>query len=188
MKLISLTARNWTAAFFVVASILLSGPAWAEKSPTIILIVDMATLFNASEVGQDSARQLRELTQVLQAEDQAVRDAMTAEAETLRGQQGDLTEEGFAGKVAELARRQQLHLREIGQRQRAIQLGQVQANAEIAAVIKPIFSELLVKHGAGLLIDQSNILAGGLDLNITSEAMAILNPRLSKLTVTPVSE
>ncbi|MBL4864495.1 MAG: hypothetical protein JKY63_06355 [Rhodobiaceae bacterium] len=45
-----------------------------------------------------------------------------------------------------------------------------------------------MKHGAGLLIDQSNILAGGLDLNITSEAMAILNQRLSKLTVTPVSE
>lgn len=188
MKFSFLNARNWTAALFVAAGIVFAGPAWAEKAPTVILIVNMTTLFNASEVGQDSARQLRELTQALQAEDQAIRDAMTAEAETLRGQQGDLTEEGFAGKVGELARRQQLHLQEIGQRQRAIQLGQAQANAEIAAVIKPIFSELLVKHGAGLLIDQSNILAGGLDLNITSEAMALLNQRLPKLTVTPVNE
>jgi len=188
MKLISLNARNWTAAFFVVAGILFSAPAWAEKAPTVILIVDMATLFNASEVGQDTARQLRDLTQTLQTEDQAVREAMTAEAETLRGQQGSLTEEEFAGKVAELGQRQQVHLQGIAQRQRGIQLGQAQANAEIAAVIKPIFSELLVKHGAGLLIDQSNVLAGGLDLNITSEAMAILNQRLSKLTVTPVSE
>lgn len=188
MKFISPAARNLTAAVFVVAGILFSGPAWADKSPTVILIVDMATLFNASEVGQDTARQLRDLTLALQAEDQAVREAMKAEADTLRGQQGSLTEEEFTGKVSELAQRQQVHLQGIAQRQRGIQLGQAQANAEIASVIKPIFSELLVKHGAGLLIDQSNVLAGGLDLNITSEAMAILNQRLSKLTVTPVSE
>jgi Skp family chaperone for outer membrane proteins len=113
---------------------------------------------------------------------------MTAEAETLKGQQGSLTEEEFAAKVGDLAQRQQLHLQGIAQRQRAIQLGQAQANSEIAAVIKPIFSELLVKHGAGLLIDQTNVLAGGLDLNITAEAMAILNKRLPTLPVTPVNE
>jgi len=151
MKFFFLTARNWIAASFIVVSMALTGPAWAEKAPTIILIVDMTALFNASEVGLDAARQLREQTLALQTEDQAVRDAMTAEAETLKGQREILAEEAFTGKVADLAQRQQMHLQGIAKRQRAIQLGQVQANAEISAVIKPIFGELLVKHNAGLL-------------------------------------
>jgi len=174
------------AAGLAVTPMISATPAFAEKAPTIILIVDMAALFQASEVGQDVARQLQEQAQALQREDQAVRESMSAEAETLKSQQEALGEDEFLAKVTDLGQRQQVHLQSIGQRQQALQLGQAQANSEIAGVVKSIFGELLVKHNAGLLIDQANVLAGGLDLNITSEAMAMLNQRLSTLTVTPV--
>lgn len=174
------------AAGLAVTPLISSSPAFAEKAPTIILIVDMAALFQASEVGQDVARQLQEQALALQTEDQAVRESMSAEAETLKSQQETLPEEEFLAKVTDLAQRQQVHLQSVTQRQQALQLGQGQANSEIASVIKSIFGELLVKHDAGLLIDQANVLAGGLDLNITSEAMAMLNQRLSSVTVTPV--
>jgi len=191
MKHIISAARKSAVALIVAAGLavtpLISAtPAFAEKAPTIILIVDMAALFQASEVGQDVARQLQEQAQALQTEDQAVRESMSAEAETLKSQQESLGEEEFLAKVSDLGQRQQVHLQSIGQRQQALQLGQAQANSEIAGVVKSIFGELLVKHDAGLLIDQANVLAGGLDLNITSEAMAMLNQRLSTLTVTPV--
>lgn len=174
------------SAGLISASLISSAPAQAEKAPTIILIVDMTALFTQSDVGLDVARQLREQALALQTEDQAVRESLAAEADTLKAQQSDLAADEFTAKVSDLAQRQQVHMQSIGLRQQALQLGQNQANAEIAGVVKSIFSELLVKHDAGLLIDQANVLAGGLDLNITSEAMAMLNQRLSTLTVTPV--
>lgn len=160
--------------------------AYAQKPPVVIVIVDMNALFLTSDVALDIERQVREQVQALQQEDQTTREAFAAEAETLRDQQPNLTPEEFQSKVADLGQRQQVHIQNISRRQQSIQLGQAQARSEVANVIKPIFAELLQKHGAGLLLDQANVLAGGLDLNITAEAMALLNQRLSSVTVTPV--
>lgn len=185
-------AKQFAAAFTVMSALLItqvgiSTAAQAEKAPTVILIVDMAGLFTNSEVGQDVARQVQELATALQQEDLTTRQALAAEAESIAEQRANFTPEELQAKAADLQRRQQTHVQKIALRQQAIQLGRAQANNQIAEVIKPIFSELLQKHNAGLLIDQANVLAGGLDLNITAEAMALLNQRLSKLTVTPVS-
>lgn len=185
-------AKKLAAVFTVAAAILviqvgMSTTAQAEKAPTVILIVDMAGLFTDSEVGRDVTRQVQELAASLQQEDVTTRQALAAEADSIREQRGDFTPQELQAKAADLAQRQQTHVQKIAVRQQEIQLGRAQANNQIAEVIKPIFGELLQKHNAGLLIDQANVLAGGLDLNITSEAMALLNQRLSKLTVTPVS-
>lgn len=185
-------AKKFAAALTVMSAILItqvgiSTAAQAEKAPTVILIVDMAGLFTSSEVGQDVARQVQELASALQQEDLTTRQALAAEAESIAQQRADFTPDELQAKAADLQQRQQTHVQKIALRQQGIQLGRAQANNQIAEVIKPIFSELLQKHNAGLLIDQANVLAGGLDLNITAEAMALLNQRLSKLTVTPVS-
>jgi len=185
-------AKKLAAAVAVVSVTLIaqaeiSGAAYADKAPTVVLIVSMNALLSESEVGVDVARQVREQASALQAEDLTTRQALAAEADTVRAQQSDLTPEELQAKAQGLAQRQQTHVQKIAVRQQEIQRGQAQASRQIKSVLGPIFNELLLKHGSGLLIDQSYVLAGGLDLNITSEAMAMLNQRLSKLTVTPVS-
>lgn len=185
-------AKQLAAAFTVMSAVLImqvgtATSAQAEKAATVILIVDMAGLFTNSEVGQDVARQVQEMASALQQEDLTTRQALAAEAESIREQRANFTPDELQAKAADLQQRQQTHVQKIAMRQQGIQLGRAQANNQIAEVIKPIFSELLQKHNAGLLIDQANVLAGGLDLNITAEAMALLNQRISKLTVTPVS-
>jgi Skp family chaperone for outer membrane proteins len=176
------------AAALVSATLFLqTGTAYADKAPTVILIVSMNALLNESDVGRDVSRQVVELATALQAEDLTTRQALAAEAESVAAQQDSMTQEQLQAKAEDLAQRQQTHVQKIAVRQQEIQRGQAQASRQIKSVLGPIFNELLLKHGSGLLIDQSYVLAGGLDLNITSEAMAILNQRLSKLTVTPVS-
>ncbi len=182
-----LAAIVTVSAAMLIAQVGMTTSAHAEKAPTVILIVDMAGLFTNSEVGKDVARQVQELAAALQQEDLTTRQALAAEADSIREQRGNFTPEELQAKAADLGQRQQTHVQKIAVRQQEIQLGRAQANSQIAEVIKPIFSELLQKHNAGLLIDQANVLAGGLDLNITEEAMALLNQRLSRLTVTPVS-
>ncbi len=185
-------AKKFAAIFTVMSAALvmqvgMTTSAQAEKAPTVILIVDMAGLFTNSAVGQDVSRQVQELAAALQQEDLTTRQALAAEAESIRDQRASLTPAELQAKAADLQQRQQTHVQKIALRQQGIQLGRAQANNQIAEVIKPIFSELLQKHNAGLLLDQANVLAGGLDLNITAEAMALLNQRITKLTVTPVS-
>ncbi len=185
-------AKQFAAIFTVMSAVVImqvgtSTSAHAEKAPTIILIVDMAGLFTDSEVGQDVTRQVQELAAALQQEDLTTRQALAAEAESVGQQRASFSPEELQAKVNDIQLRQQTHVQKIAGRQQAIQQGRAQANSQIAEVIKPIFSELLQKHNAGLLIDQANVLAGGLDLNITAEAMALLNQRLTKVTVTPVS-
>ncbi len=175
------------ASMTLGAQVGISGAAFADKAPTVVLIVSMSALLNESEVGQDVAKQVREQVEALQAEDLTTRQALAAEAESVRAQRENLTPEELQSKAEDLAQRQQTHVQKIAVRQQEIQRGQAQASRQIKSVLGPIFNELLLKHGSGLLIDQSYVLAGGLDLNITSEAMAMLNQRLSKLTVTPVS-
>jgi Skp family chaperone for outer membrane proteins len=192
MKYFYKAAKRLAAAVAMVSTILvaqagISGAAYADKAPTVVLIVSMGALLNESEVGQDVSRQVRDLVSALQAEDLTTRQALAAEAESVRAQAENLTPEELQAKAEDLAQRQQTHVQKIAVRQQEIQRGQAQANRQIKSVLGPIFNELLLKHGSGLLIDQSYVLAGGLDLNITSEAMAMLNQRLSKLTVTPVS-
>jgi Skp family chaperone for outer membrane proteins len=176
------------AAALVSATMFLqTGAAYADKAPTVVLIVSMNALLNESDVGQDVSRQIVELASALQAEDLTTRQALAAEAEAVSAQRDSMTQEQLQAKAEDLAQRQQTHVQKIAVRQQEIQRGQAQASRQIKSVLGPIFNELLLKHGSGLLIDQSYVLAGGLDLNITSEAMALLNQRLSKLTVTPVS-
>jgi len=175
------------ASMTLVAQAGISGAAYADKAPTVVLIVSMSALLDESEVGLDVSRQVREQVSALQSEDLTTRQALAAEAESVRAQRENLTPEELQAKAEDLAQRQQTHIQKISVRQQEIQRGQAQASRQIKSVLGPIFNELLLKHGSGLLIDQSYVLAGGLDLNITSEAMAMLNQRLSKLTVTPVS-
>jgi len=173
-------------SFALVAGQGAMSAAHAEKTPTIILIVDPSMLFNGSLAGQDAARQVREQTEALRDEDLKIREAIQNEVTALHEEKDKLPGEEWQAKALGLQQQLQAHVQTIGLRQQALQLGEAQARAEMAAVIKPIFSELLVKHGAGLLVNQSAVIAGGVDLNITAEAMALLNQRLPKITVTPV--
>ena len=50
-------------------------------------------------------------------------------------------------------------------------------------VLRPIFAELMAKHGGTIMIDQSMIVAGGADLDVTAEAMKLMNERLPKVSV-----
>lgn len=189
MRLVDFGKKLFSVAALAISISIAPGlmsVASAEKTPTTILIVDPSSLFTESLAGRDAARQIREQTQALRDEDMKIREGIEGQVTKLHEDKDSLSEEEWEAKALSLQQQMQVHVQTIGLRQQALQLGEAQARAEMSAVIKPIFAELLVKHGAGLLINQSSVIAGGMDLNITAEALALLNERLPKITVTPV--
>ena len=55
------------------------------------------------------------------------------------------------------------------------------------AALRPIFAEVLKEKGGTVLFDQSVVLAGGADLDISAEVLKRLNERMSTIELKPVS-
>ena len=86
-------------SFALVAGQGAMSAAHAEKTPTIILIVDPSMLFNGSLAGQDAARQVREQTEALRDEDLKIREAIQNEVTALHEEKDKLPEEEWQAKA-----------------------------------------------------------------------------------------
>lgn len=160
--------------------------ALAAKEPAVILIVNFQALFAESKVGQDVNAQVQAQAKTIEENSSKQLEGFIAEARKLAEQKEVLGVETYKERIAALQKRQQEAQADANKKLQALQVGQARAQAEIEAVLKPIFAEVMNRHGGTVMLDQSSVLAGGVDLNVTAEIMQVLNERLPKLKVTPV--
>jgi Skp family chaperone for outer membrane proteins len=175
-------------AAFAFASII-SGAAVTAASaatPSVILIVNTEQIFSQSKVGQSVRTQIQEQAKKVQAEGKKGEDALQAEAKKLSEQRALLSEQDFGKKVQALEQKQAELQKRMQQKSQELQLGSNQARSEIEAVIRPIFADVMKKNGATILLDQSVVLAGGVDLDVTAEVLKQLDAKLTTVVVKPV--
>jgi Skp family chaperone for outer membrane proteins len=103
----------------------------------------------------------------------------------LEADKGSLSDKQLQQRAYEYEKLKNTLSMELKLQSRAIELGEARALSEVQAVLKPIFAEVMRAHGADVMLDTSMIVVGGVDLDVTSEVMAILNQRLKKLIVKP---
>ena len=123
----------------------------------------------------------------LQSESAKAEESLKKEATKLRDQRALLKEEDFAKKVQAFQKKEQETQQKFQEKSQALQIGANIARNKIEEVIRPIFADILKVHGANILLDQSNVLAGGVDLDVTAEAVKALDAKMTKLEVKPVS-
>lgn len=175
-------------AAFAFASII-SGAAVTAASaatPSVILIVNTEQIFSQSKVGQSVRTQIQEQAKKVQAEGKKGEDALQAEAKKLSEQRALLSQQDFGKKVQALEQKQAELQKRMQQKSQELQLGSNQARSEIEAVIRPIFADVMKKNGATILLDQSVVLAGGVDLDVTAEVLKQLDAKLTTVVVKPV--
>ncbi|MGB3809533.1 MAG: OmpH family outer membrane protein [Parvibaculum sp.] len=155
-------------------------------TPSVIVIVNSEQLFGQSKVGQNVRTQIQALAKKLQAEGKKSEDALKAEAKKLSEQRALLSEADFGKKVQAFEQKQQDLQRTMQEKGQELQLGSNKARGEIEAAIRPIFADVMKKHGANILLDQSVVLAGGVDLDVTAEVLKALDAKLTTVDVKPV--
>ena len=189
-QFVSRIATAFAAVALVVGS-MAAVPAKAEDGakakPAVILIVNTEQLFAQSKVGQSIRKQVQAQAQDLQKERDEKGKAMEAEAKKLGDQRALLSKEEFQKKVEALQKKDREIQQSVQEKGQALQLGAQQARAKVQAALRPIFVDLMKERGGTVLLDQSVVLAGGVDLDITQEVLKRLNEKLADVKVKPVS-
>lgn len=162
--------------------------ASAATPSAIIVIVNSEQLFAQSKVGQSIRTQIQSLAKKLQAEGKSKDEALKAEAKKLGEQRALLSEADFGKKVQAFEQKQQDTQRALQQKSQALQAGATKARGEIENAIRPIFADVMKAHGANILLDQSVVLAGGVDLDVTAEVLKALDAKLTTVTVKPIEQ
>jgi len=171
------------ASFVSVASLSVASAA----TPASILIINSDQLFAQSKVGQNVREQMQTLSKKLQSDSTKAEESLKDEAAKLREQRALLKDDEFAKKVQAFQAKEQATQQKFQERGQALQVGANVARDQIEQTIRPIFAAILKAHGANILLDQSTVLAGGVDLDVTAEAIKALDAKMTKLVVKPVS-
>jgi Skp family chaperone for outer membrane proteins len=187
MKLKSVVMRSLAAlALAALVATPLTGNAIAA-GPAVILVVDTEGVFAQSKVGQSIRTQLQEHAKKLQAEGQKGEAALEADVKKLQGERALLSQEDLQKKVQALQKREGEFQQDMQEKSQALQLGAQQARVKVEAVLRPIFGDIMKEKGGTILFDQSVVLAGGVDLDITPEVLKRLNEKLSTIEVKPLT-
>ncbi|HMM14156.1 MAG TPA: OmpH family outer membrane protein [Parvibaculum sp.] len=186
MKSYRYVARTIAALAFASFISLAAAPAAKAATPAVILIVNTEQVFAQAKVGVSVREQLQDLAKKLQAEDKKGQDAIEAEAKKLTEQRALLKPEDLQKKYEALQKKEADHQRKMRQKGQELQLGANKARSEIEAAIRPIFAEIMKKNNATILLDQSVVLAGGVDLDVTAEVLKELDAKLTTISVKPV--
>ncbi len=188
MKLHRIAARALSGlalvSFVSVASL---SAAAAASTPAVILIVNSDQLFAQSKVGQNVREQIQTLSKKLQSDSLKAENNLKAEAKKLGEQRALLKEADFAKKVQAFQKKEQDTQKDLQERGQALQLGANVARNKVEEAIRPIFADVLKAHNANILLDQSTVLAGGVDLDVTAEIVKALDAKLTAVKVTPTT-
>lgn len=187
MKFYGSLARVFAA--FIVASLVYGASlatAQAAAAP-VIVIVNTEQIFAQSKVGQNVRSQLQTMANKIQSDGKKGEAAIQAEAKKLGEQRSLLSEADFQKKVQALEQKQGEFQQTMRRKGQELQLGSNKARADIEQAIRPIFADVMKKNGANILLDQSVVLAGGVDLDVTAEVLKELDAKITTLVVKPVS-
>ena len=175
-----------TASF---AAALLPSAAHAQALPAaVVAIVDIEKVTSTCNAcrtaitglqGQVTALQNREraLSTPLQTEQKSIQAAIDA----LNGKEPDAA---LKTRVQAFQTKQQQGAAELQRQQQQIQLNQQYVNKQIADKIGPIYSQVMQKRGANIMVDIGTTLASGSSLDVTNDVLTVLNAALPSISTT----
>jgi Skp family chaperone for outer membrane proteins len=177
----------------VAASLMAPVAAQAQAiPPAVVAVVDLDKVTGdctacktaaAALHGQVTALQNREsaLAAPLQTEQKSIQAAIDA----LGGKSADAA---LQARVKAYQNKQQEGASEVGRRQQQIQDNQRYVQQQILAKLGPIYTQVMQKHGANVLVDVATTLATSASVDVTSDVVTALNASLTSISTTAPAE
>jgi outer membrane protein len=194
MKTSTFASRLAVAATGVAfaASLTLSSPALAQGHPAPapqgvsmpkILIIDRQALLRQSKVGQDIARQVQDLTKSAEAELKGENESLAREGQALQQQVAILAPDVKAQKIKAFESKRAAFSQKVQLRQNQIRYGVAMAQRQVEMVAGPIVQSIMQQRGANLMIDRQAIVIGAPGLDVTPDAIRMLDQKLPTVKV-----
>jgi Skp family chaperone for outer membrane proteins len=172
-----------------VAAVTLPSTAQAQALPAaVVAVVDIEKVTSTCNAcrtainslkGQVTALQNREkaLGTPLQTEQKSIQAAIDA----LNGKEPDAA---LQARVKAFQTKQQQGVAELQRGQQQLQLNQQYVNKQIADKIGPIYSQVMQKRGANVMVEIGTTLASGASLDVTNDVLTALNATLPSISTT----
>ncbi len=177
----------------VMTGLALAGPATAQQTPPaagqplggpriagVCLLSQQAVVANA-KVGKAATARLQQLAQQAQAEVDAGKVPIEADAKALQAQSATLKADDLKTKQQALAQRYQSLQQSAQARSRQVELTREKVLAQIATAAQPVIAQAYKARQCGLLLDRSAILGGNMDGDLTAEVVQGLDAKLSTI-------
>jgi len=172
------------AALLLPAAPVLAAPG--VPAPRI-LVLNRAAILQLSKVGKDVARQVQAYGNQAKAQLAGQAKALQAEGQQLQQQIAILAPDVKKQKIAAFQAKQDALQGEAQRREAAIQGGLMKAQQTIEQTLGPILQNIMQQRGANMILDKNAVVfANSTAFDITPEAIAQLDQKLSSLKVTLV--
>jgi Skp family chaperone for outer membrane proteins len=155
----------------------LGGPAL----PGICLLSQQAVLTNA-KVGLAATARLKQIADQVQAEINAARAPLEADAQSLQTQRASLKPADLQARQQALSARAQALQQTVNQRQREIEATRQKALVRIANEAQPVIAAAFKARGCGLLFDRNSVLGGNLAGDLTPAVVQGLDAKITTIT------
>ena len=181
--------KNLLLSASLVASAILPSAAHAQAIPgAIIAVVDLEKVTSQCTACKTASASLRSQVTALQSRQQALAGpletegkAIQAAIDALNGKEPDAALKTRA--QAWDAKRQQA-AQELQRQQQQVQQNQQFVQKQVAEKLGPIYSQVMQRRGANIMVEIGQTLASGATLDVTNDVLTALNSALPTVATT----
>ena len=164
--------------FLFLLSLMVQPLIASEKSS--LFTVDMGKLFRSSDFGKKIISTNNIARQELQNENEELEAILLSEEKELSEQRKILSSDEFRPKALAFDERVSIIRAEQVKKEENLKNKARKEEAEFYKKIYPLLYELLLDHGGLILIDQRNVILWDSSVDITDEAILLINQVLGK--------
>ena len=174
------------------ASLLAPAAAQAQAvPPAVVAVVDLDRVTNECNACKTAAAGLRSQVTGLQSREAALAAPLQAEQKSIQAAIDALggkspPDAALQARIKAFQTKQQEGSNEVQRQQTQIQNNQRYVQQQIATKLGPIYTQVMQKRGANVLVDVSTTLAASNSVDVTTDVVTALNASLTSLsTVAP---
>ena len=164
---------------FVFILSLIAQPLLASETSGLFT-VDMSKIFRSSDFGKDIISSNNKARQELQNENDELESRLLSEEKELSEQRKILSPDEFRPKALEFDKKVSIIRTEQGEKEVYLKNKARKEESEFYKRIYPLLYELLLARGGLVLIDQRNVILWDSSVDITDDAVKLINQVLGK--------
>lgn len=167
--------------------------AQAQALPAaVIAIVDINKVTTDCNACKTASATLRSQATALQAREKALGEPLQSEAKSIQAAidalKGKEPDAALQARIRTFQTKQQSGAAELQKKQTDLQRTQQFIQQQIAAKLGPIYTQVMTRRGANILMEVGSTLASGASIDVTADVTAGLNAALPTISTTPPAQ
>jgi Skp family chaperone for outer membrane proteins len=167
----------------------LPSAAQAQAIPSaVIAVVDLDKVTAQCNACKTAAAALRSQVTGLQSRETALATPLQTEQKSLQAAidalNGKEPDAALQARIKAFQTKQQQGAQELQRQQQQIQLNTQYVQKQIGDKLGPIYSQVMQKRGANVMVEIGQTLASGANLDVTNDVLAALNAALPSIATT----